>query len=699
MYFLSDFFHQAWTNPIEELSHKLPREKFFEVVTLIAQEVKDVRLLRCPNEVDTYLMDNVPLMMSSLVQYYNSISGLADPEPGLIIVFTCFEAWVSIANQDQVAHIEPVLTIIFTYLQQVGISADLHDKATDALCRTIYMCTKSHPYTQLMSNITTQVFQLEEAYTMAVGYEDTGKVLNFARIFTELGNSNLEELLANKVDMKLLELIIKCVSHYDFEVAETTFSFFYNFSEEVYKHSTTKFVNCFNMLLNAVTNHCRLEADTVGLSDPDSDQFAYRDLVKSLLEEIVPCSDWVAFFESINIGQLLANSTWDVTEMYLYIIYCILSNREAFEHTTHQDHLIQEIITFILTLRPNGQPNQPWPQHHLQIYATSCDIFGKLSTWLDRYPSFLEPTIDFLIQIINQSYNKEPQLTSIASKALQEVINLCVECSLSLPSIISLFSNMLYITSQLKDFDVKLNMSIISCCTTIVSSKNVKESDKQEAMFLQLVQLCVSKFDGITEPKTNLEAFYENCIDSIYSTFKNFSPNEHTRNSMAIHSLLQDKIWPFIKLALTTFSPHPDNPTVEHSSRCLRHIVRSMQPIYLLKPIVEFIVPLYEQYPANTSPLIYVGAVLADEFANPNDPDLCNGLIFMLNVSCCCGFEFELTVPFVDSLSCNPPSTFSPTTICFNIRSRWTTSTLYAIGCCRVCRKPFSATPRRWTRY
>lgn len=126
------------------------------------------------------------------------------------------------------------------------------------------------------------IVQLENSYHMAVAQEEIDKAMNFCRIFTTLSESFLNEMVNTEVDkqphysLKSLDLILNCIGHYDYEVAELTFSFWYRVSEELYQKNNDELSNYFRpyieRLLYSLYKLSQMEPDHEGLLE-ESDSF------------------------------------------------------------------------------------------------------------------------------------------------------------------------------------------------------------------------------------------------------------------------------------------------------------------------------------------------------------------------------------------------------------------------------------------
>lgn len=99
----------------------------------------------------------------------------------------------------------------------------------------------------------------------------------FCRLFTELGESFLERIISSNSPahfhhaVKVFDLILMCVGHHHYEVAELTFTLWYVLSEELYQKNNKELTELFKpyieRLITALCRHCQMEPDCEGRHD------------------------------------------------------------------------------------------------------------------------------------------------------------------------------------------------------------------------------------------------------------------------------------------------------------------------------------------------------------------------------------------------------------------------------------------------
>lgn len=151
---------------------------------------------------------------------------------------------------------------------------------------------------QLQLCLFTSVMALEQPYHLSVAHEDMEKFvqipghpsaltkhsrytrfffesrsLNYCRIFTELAETYLETMIngcaggKQHYAIKVLDLVLTCVGHHDYEVAQITFNLWFRLSEVVYQKNCKDLTNVFKphieRLIGSLCKHCQMEPDHV----------------------------------------------------------------------------------------------------------------------------------------------------------------------------------------------------------------------------------------------------------------------------------------------------------------------------------------------------------------------------------------------------------------------------------------------------
>ena len=595
-------------------------------------------------------------------------------------IYRCLGAWINIIDPKEINLIEPLLVYVFESLKDPDLNDMIHDAAADTICGAALLCENYTKYQQLTHYLLNQIYQLENIYHHSVSNEDIDKSVNYSRIFTEMAESIVSPLIidtaseqlnnsfSNIPALKIIDLILHCIAHYDYEVAEITFHFWFRFTELIHKKASgllPLFSSISNKLILGLTRHCQLECDQEGLLSNDSNLYEFRLRVRDLIKEVIFIVGAKNYINENNIISELENSlqqlsqsssiiNWEEVEAQLFILSCIVAD------INDDDQLILNIINLVLQTRSTNL--------HTQIFATNCMILGELSQWIEtNHHHNINPILNYLLSIItstNQLNNQQQQisnspysttadnnlinsippttLASISANSLQKIID--TKLSKDLHGNLQLINILIEICSQLDTIaNEEAAHNLLKCCTTIISTEEEQQQPEirqnKEELIVRLLKTSVDSLNTLIcgQQMKNDEGIY---LDRISAVFKNLRFNQPSNEHSLISQLCTHQIWPLIQNLLNkiTINSEKLSPLVEKSCRCLRSIMRFLKPVWLLIPIANTIVNLYQVNPCYST-YLYLASILVDEFGATTDAEISNGLISMLNAFCLSTFQ------------------------------------------------------------
>lgn len=171
-----------------------------------------------------------------------------------------------------------------------------------------------------------------------------------------MAESFLEKIVLNSSSgqmyyaIKVLDLVLMCVGHHDYEVAEITFNLWYVLSEELYQKNTKELTEMFKpyieRLITALCRHCQMEPDCEGNSCwttfpnfliitiilfvgllSEGDEFKdFRLKVSELIKDVVFIVGSSSCFKQMFINLQSEGVTWDQTEAALYVMQAVAKN-------------------------------------------------------------------------------------------------------------------------------------------------------------------------------------------------------------------------------------------------------------------------------------------------------------------------------------------------------------------------------------
>lgn len=166
----------------------------------------------------------------------------------------------------------------FNLLNNPETDVKLHEVASDLLCAFL-QCLENEDAPTIEKQMFQNVCALQQAYQLSVALEDIDKSMNFCRIFSTLAESFLFKMTETSIEnqphyaIKSLDLVLLCVCHYDYEVSEITFTFWYRLSEELYQKNNDQlsyyFQSYIERLLTSLYRMSQIDPDHDGLLKDD----------------------------------------------------------------------------------------------------------------------------------------------------------------------------------------------------------------------------------------------------------------------------------------------------------------------------------------------------------------------------------------------------------------------------------------------
>lgn len=257
-------------------------------------------------------------------------------------ILRCFSSWVSLGaiSMSDVSN-NIVITKAFTVLsyrspnqESKQVVGSLHEAATDCIC-TLLVCLEDNNNQQALEMyLFNSVLNLEVPYHLSVANEDQEKSMNYCRIFTELAESFLEKMIQQCINdvkphysVKVLDMVLMCVGHHDYEVAEITFNLWYLLSEELYqknnKQVTENFRPYVERLVYALCRHCHMEPDHDGLLEDGDDFKDFRLKVSDLIKDVVFIVGSSSCFRQMFMNLQAPGVTWDSSEAALFVMQAV----------------------------------------------------------------------------------------------------------------------------------------------------------------------------------------------------------------------------------------------------------------------------------------------------------------------------------------------------------------------------------------
>lgn len=607
----------SWQKPVVDLIAKFSQGNVWpllEILTVMPEEVNS-RSLRLGANRRNEVMQDLSSTASTVTEFLKvCLSNSGENSQIHIRILRCFTSWVSVqaitlpdvAENMVVAHAFHVLT------NHQAVPA-VHEAATDCVCALLQCLEDNNNQQTLELQLFSSVMALEESFHLSVAHEDQEKSMNYCRIFTELAESFLEKIVNGSCNnkphfaLKILDLVLTCVGHHDYEVAEITFNLWYRLSEELYQKNndsvTLLFKPYVERLIEALCRHCQMEPDHEGLLD-DADEFSdFRVKVSELIKDVVFIVGSSNCFRQMFLSLQRPGVTWDSSEAALFVMQSVAKNI-----LPEENDVVPKVVEAILNL----------PQTtHIAVRHTSVLLLGELCEWIEKHPQSLEPILNFLLFCLQQ-----PQLATAAASALQ---NICSSCR---DHMAVHFNGLVQIIQSLDTFSISNEAAIGLLKGVSVILGRMPPDQIQQAMkqicFFQINPLCqLVENDVKTEKGTKTDPVL--WLDRLAAIFRHTKPVVENGEVHPCQSVITE-VWPVLSNTCNKYQA--DIRVMERCCRCLRFAVRCVgkQSAHLLEPLVKQIVMLYQVY--QHSCFLYLGSILVDEYAS--EPGCVQGLLDML---------------------------------------------------------------------
>lgn len=631
----------SWQTPVIDLINRYGGNAtswwpLLEIMTVLPEEVNS-RSLRLGSNRRQQVLAELTAIGETVSEFLKVCLNSGSENIQIHIrVLRCFTSWITVhAISLESVPVSEVVAYAFQVLGNYETGSQLHEAATDCIC-VILLALEENSNTrsgqnnsiqlqQLQLCLFTSVMGLEQPFHLSVAHEYLEKSINYCRIFTELAETFLETIVAGcsgvrqHYAIKILDFVLTCVGHHDYEVAQITFNLWYRLSEVLYQRNNDDLNAVFRpyieRLIRALCKHCQMEPDHLGLVEEISggEEFAdFRIRVSELIKDVVfvvgssHCFRQMFFTLTGGAGdENQPTPTWDSTEAALFVMQAVAKNI-----LPEENEVVPKVVEAILHLPENT---------HIAVRHTSILLLGELCEWIDSHPQSLEPILNFLLASLSQR-----GLGGAASGALQSI------CSACPAHMASHFPGLLQIARSLDSFAISNEASIglLKGVAKILSRLPQEEIDRsmKELCWFQARPLCELMENRAIPVDRGTKTDPVTWLDRLAAIFRNTCPQvDDTNESHPCQGAITE-MWPVLSNVCSSYQHDPR--IMERCCRCLRFAVRCVgkHSAHLLEPLVKQIVQLYAVY--QHSCFLYLGSILVDEYAS--EIDAVSGLLSML---------------------------------------------------------------------
>lgn len=613
----------SWKNSVTDLisrfgSNAQQLSFLLEVLTVVPEEVNSRSLRLGANRRAEYL-DELAAASPVILQLLTAcIDNYPEDSRLQARCFRVIGSWFSVGAIPQEDFLKTkILAAPFRALTVLDCPSSLHEAAADCICAALYCAEDLSKYQQLAQSMFEGVQSLLEPYHMAVAQDDTDKCINYCRIFTELAESLLEVIVASPAqglgNLLTVDMLLTCVGHHLYEVAEITFNFWYRLSEDLYQRNNQTLTQVFRpyiqRLIIALCRHCQLETDHEGVPDDSGDFGEFRVRVSELIKDVVFIAGssccFAQMFENLKTQSTVAS--WETSEAALFVMTAL-----AKSILPEENEVVPQVVQAILALPP---------ETHVAVRYTSTQLLGELSEWIEKHPQLLDPVLQYLLEGLQQ-----PLMASMAATALQSISTQCKD------QMTEHFQGLVQIVQAMDTFNLSSEAAIglLKGTATILARLNhgkIPEGLRQ----LCLCQITPLKglLDSEEEVKQGSHTDPTVWLDRLAAIFRHTNPTVTNGQMHPCQPVIME-MWPVLSQACSKYQA--DIRVIERCCRCIRFAIRCLgkNSATLLTPLVTQMVQLYSVH--QHSCFLYLGSILVDEYGG--ETGCIPGLLDMLQAFC-----------------------------------------------------------------
>ncbi|XP_060585985.1 transportin-3-like, partial [Ruditapes philippinarum] len=217
----------TWEHPVQDLVQKFgsnPAQLPFllEVLIVLPEEINS-RSLRLGANRRQEVIDELKSSSQGVLHLLGvCLENMSTDVQIQIKVLKCLSSWYNIDAIPETIVQSALFTAPFKAMVSKECNSNLHEAATDCVCNALYCVEEIDSHPAMAQALFMSVLDLTEAFHQSVAEEDIDKSLNYCRIFTEMAESYLEVIVDKPNqglgDFKVLELLLMCVGHHQYEV-------------------------------------------------------------------------------------------------------------------------------------------------------------------------------------------------------------------------------------------------------------------------------------------------------------------------------------------------------------------------------------------------------------------------------------------------------------------------------------------------
>ncbi|XP_063902329.1 transportin-3-like isoform X2 [Zophobas morio] len=548
-----------------------------------------------------------------VLQLLGSCLGISDLHKKVLSVYSSWLEFGAFKNDSLLSS-----QIFFAPIEALATD-HLFDEGVSCVCNLIYASDDSSLFAGVISALLPRVMNLIHDYHKAVSEDDKFRQEGYVKIFTELGVSYLDLILASSDGKCAIQVILECSQNTHFHVSELTFRFWNRFVDELRNRppadgSLVAFGAYLDYYLLVLLKNIRLSnSHTLDCVLGESEDFAYfRQQAGDLLYSLARLLGWSkplhVFYEelkkTLRLGQMLE------VEASLYSLASIARLCPAEEAV-----ILPELTGTVAQLLSAEDMSA--------VKSSSLYLLGELGIWLTSHPGYLA----FMFSLCCR-YITDNQLAPAAADAVYSI------CTSDPPALIPCIDSLVHCLSNIAQNFVALSFERRMKCYRAVGCVLSRTGGPNSPEFLfkitsMLVHPVLARINALTRtPQPPDCRPLQDSFDSLSMFFDDLRLEEPEY----VSSILQvaQSLWPGLLQSLHVYQA--SDYDVEKWTRCVKYMLRAVgrKGAVFLPDLTNAVVSVYEHH--HHSSLLYMAAVTVEIFGRVEE---CRNGLLSLTLRLC----------------------------------------------------------------
>lgn len=557
-------------------------------------------------------------------------------------IYLCYSAWLRIFDEENVTDSLPIIDAAFAHLGDLECNDDIHKYAVEVIVSTALYCEDNRQVDYLINDLVTKVYNLEQPFKLAANNEEIEKLSNFTKTFTGVAEIACQAHVIDNKDYRLIELLLSCMNHYDYEIVEETYSFWWTFMDSIQNQNQdfSPYIRYVNSFIMAMTKLYQFDPDEESVVPSDQDIHNFRLNSAELITRAMFVTTFENFMRDNHIidafRQNLVNTSWEKIEALLYLTSCLIQMTTSYENKslvetlnaillqqTNQTDIGTLLASQQVTIKIGTAPGDLHPQ----VVATTLSLLSNLDNFFIDCPDYIGIVISYILSAISDDRYRNV-LIKPAAVAMSSIMSL--NSSKHLANSTQLLAIVKDMCTNLDQYDDNAAGDLLKC--SALTANAIKDAQIQDQFLYEIMSNMIYDLKKTIQPPKQNDSEPIKYLDRISSIFRqcNIEPSrvQELKNFV---TLVDSELWPSVLKVLEIYASDKGR-IIEKACRTIRYILRCIKPDWMIQRVAETMIDLYKTYPQNSSPL-YICSILVDEFAN-RSPEINGGLFAMLDIFC-----------------------------------------------------------------